>query len=77
MTNGLLTLHFLPGYATDLTSDEWAWSHLRRTGVASAPLRKGKKLAGKIDAQLAELRRLPEIVRSFFQAPSIAYIGDL
>jgi transposase len=76
-TGGLLTLHFLPGYAPDLNPDELVWSHMKRTGVARAPLRKGEKLADKIDAQLAEIRRLPELVRSFFKAPSVAYITDL
>ncbi len=75
-TNGLLTLHFLPGYAPDLNPDELVWSYVKRTGVARTPLRKGEKLADKIDAQLSEIRRLPELVRSFFKAPSVAYITD-
>jgi hypothetical protein len=49
---------------------------MKRTGVARAPLRKGEKLADKIDAQLAEIRRLPELVRSLFKAPSVAYVTD-
>ena len=76
-TNGLLTLHFLPGYAPDLNPDELVWSYVKRTGVARTPLRKGEKLADKIDAQLAEIRRLPQLVRSFFKAPSVAYVTDL
>ena len=75
-TNGLLTLHFLPGYAPDLNPDELVWSHMKRTGVARTPLRKGEKLAKKIEDQLAEIRQLPELVRSFFKAPSVAYITD-
>ena len=75
-TNGALTLHFLPGYAPDLNPDELVWSYMKRTGVARTPLRKGKKLAEKIEAQLAEIKRLPELVRSFFKAPSVAYITD-
>ena len=31
----------------------------------------------QIDEQLAKLQKLPLLVRSFFQAPSVAYIGDL
>jgi hypothetical protein len=27
-TKGKLTLHFLPGYATDLNPDELGWSHV-------------------------------------------------
>jgi hypothetical protein len=40
---------------------------MKRTGVARTPLRKGEKLAEKIEAQLAEIRQLPELVRSFFK----------
>jgi len=75
-TDGQLTLHFLPGYAPDLNPDELVWSHMKRTGVARTPLRKGEKLADKINAQLAEIRRLPNLVKSFFRAPSVAYIID-
>ena len=75
-TEGRLTLHFLPGYAPDLNPDELVWSHVKRTGVARKPLRKGEKLREKIDAQLAAIKRAPALVRSFFRAPSVAYITD-
>ena len=75
-TNGRLTLHFLPGYAPDLNPDELVWSHLKRTGAARRPLQKGEKLRDKVEAQLAKLKRMPRLVRSFFQAPCVAYIGD-
>lgn len=75
-TKGKLTLHFLPGYAPDLNPDELVWSHVKRTGVARRPLRKGEKLNEKIIEQLAEIQDQPELVRSFFDAPSVAYIRD-
>lgn len=75
-TEGRLTLHFLPGYAPELNPDELVWSHVKRTGVARRPLRQGEKLGEKIAQQLSLLRQMPELVRSFFQAPSVAYIGD-
>ena len=75
-TQGKLTLHFLPGYAPDLNPDELVWSHVKRTGVARRPLRKGEKLKDKIDAQLASIQKQPDLVRSFFYAPSVAYISD-
>jgi len=75
-TNGRLTLHFLPGYAPDLNPDELVWSHVKRTGTARRPLQKGEKLRGKIEEQLARLQNMPRLLRSFFQAPSVAYIGD-
>jgi transposase len=73
-TDGRLTLHDLPGYAPDLNPDEWLWSHMKRTGVARTPLRRGEKLRDKIEGQLARIKRMPQLIRSFFQAPSVAYI---
>jgi transposase len=75
-TNGLLTLHVLPGYAPELNPDELVWSHMKRTGVARTPLRKGESLREKVEAQLEAIKRIPRLVRSFFQAPSVAYITD-
>ena len=75
-TQGRLTLHILPGYAPDLNPDEAVWSHMKRTGVARAPLRKGERLRDKIDAQLAAIKAAPMLVRSFFRAPSVAYVTD-
>ena len=75
-TNGMLTLHFLPGYAPELNPDELVWSHMKRTGVARAPLRRGEKLQEKIEAQLSAIKRMPRLIRSFFKAPSVSYITD-
>ncbi len=75
-TEGRLTLHFLPGYTRDLNPDELVWSHVKRTGTARRPLQKGEKLRDKIEEQLEKLQKLPNLVRSFFKTPSVAYIGD-
>ena len=73
-TEGRLTLHLLPGYAPELNPDEMVWSHVKRTGVARTPLRKGERLREKIEAQLARIKGAPRLIRSFFRAPSVAYI---
>lgn len=75
-THGRLTLHFLPGYAPDLNPDELVWSYVKRTGTARRPLQTGEHLNERIDAELAAVQRNPSLVRSFFQAPSVAYITD-
>ena len=49
---------------------------MKRTGVARSPLRKSEKLEDKIESQLAAIKRLPELVRSFFKAPTVAYVTD-
>jgi transposase len=76
-TTGRLTLHFLPGYAPDLNPDELVWSHAKRTGVARRPLQKGEKLQERVHEQLQEIGNNPQLVRSFFKHPSVAYISDL
>jgi transposase len=73
---GKLQLHYLPGYAPDLNPDELVWNHMKRTGTAKKPLRKGDQLQSRIDADLQAIQRNPKLVRSFFRAPSIAYISD-
>jgi len=75
-TKGRLTLHFLPGYAPDLNPDELVWSHVKRTGTARRPLRKGEKLPARIAAELRDVQRNRSLVRSFFHAPSVSYITD-
>jgi len=75
-TQGRLTLHFLPGYAPDLNPDELVWSYVKRTGAARAPLRKGEKLIERVREQLEILKYSPSLIRSFFRAPSVAYISD-
>lgn len=75
-TAGRLTLHFLPGYAPDLNPDEPVWSHVKRTGVARRPLQKGERLEERVHEQLQAIADHPELVRSFFKHPSVAYISD-
>jgi len=59
-------MHFLPGYAPDMNPDELVWSHVKRTGVARTPLRKGEKLQDKIEAQLAAIKKTPNLSSRFF-----------
>jgi transposase len=73
-TDERLTLHVLPGYAPDLNPDELVWSHMKRTAVARTPLRRGEKLKDKVAAQRARIKRMPQLIRSFFQAPDGAYV---
>ena len=58
-TNGKLTLHFLPGYAPDLNPDGLVWSHMKRTGVARTPRRKGEKRRTKSKTNWSPSRTSP------------------
>src|SRR3974390_3334672 len=73
---GRLELHFLPGYAPDLNPDEFVWNHLRQNGVTKKPLKRNEKLKERVEKDLAEIKRSPRLVRSFFRAESVGYIMD-
>ena len=75
-TNGKLTTHTSPGYASDLNPDELVWRYVKRTGVAGDPLRAGEKLQIRVDDRLRKVLRDPRLVRAFFGAPSVSYIWD-
>jgi transposase len=47
-TQGWLTLHFLPGYAPELSPDELVWSRAKRTSNARRLLQKGEKLEQRV-----------------------------
>jgi len=73
---GRLELHFLPGYAPDLNPDEFVWNHLRQHGVTKTPLRKNESLRNRVEHDLSTIKRSPQLVRSFFYAPSVSYTMD-
>ncbi|OLG44082.1 hypothetical protein BXO34_17265 [Xanthomonas oryzae pv. oryzae] len=60
-----------------MNPDELVWSYTKRTGVARSPLRSGEKLADQVHDQLSDIAARPELVRSFFRHPGVAYISDL
>lgn len=73
---GKLTLHFLPGYAPELNPDELVWSYAKRTAVARSPLRAGEQLQNRVNAQLSQMQKDPQLIRSFFDHPAVAYLSD-
>ena len=73
---GCLELHFLPGYAPDLNPDEFVWKHLKSHGLAKKPLARGESLRTRVAHDLEVIKRNAYLVRSFFQAPAVAYVVD-
>jgi transposase len=74
--NGRLELHFLPGYAPELNPDEFVWNHLKHEGVSKKPLKQNESLRQRVEDDLANIKRRPALVRSFFGAPSVFYTKD-
>lgn len=75
-TRGKLELHFLPPYAPDLNPDEFVWQHAKTNGVSKKPLREKESLRDRVTQDMAAMRSNPALVRSFFDAPSVAYAKD-
>ena len=73
---GRLELHRLPTYAPDLNPDEFVWSHMKNNGVSKKPLKQNESLRDRVEADLLNIHSNPELVRSFFMAPSVAYAND-
>jgi transposase len=75
-TEGRLELHRLPTYAPDLNPDEFVWAHMKKNGVSKKPLKQNESLQKRVDEDLLKIRSNPELVKSFFCAPSVLYAKD-
>lgn len=73
---GALEIHFLPGYAPELNPDEFVWNHVKQQGVSKKPLRRGESLRARVTDDLSSIAGNRRLVRSFFSAPSVAYVAD-
>ena len=73
---GRLELHFLPGYAPELNPDEFVWNYVTREGTSQQPLKRNESLRQRVESDLANIKRRPAWVRSFFRAPSVLYTKD-
>ena len=73
---GRLEMYFLPGYAPELNPDEFVWNHVKTHGIAKRPLYKNESLRQRLQRDLELIKTTPALVRSFFLAPSVAYVTD-
>jgi transposase len=75
-TAGQLELERLPSYSPDLNPDEFVWSHMKSNGVSKKPLKQNEALRDRVEEDLLKIKGNPGLVRSFFQAESVAYAAD-
>lgn len=69
---GRLELYVLPPYSPDLNPDELAWAHVKgKLGRGAAQTK--TELKARAHGILRSLQQRPQLVRSFFHAPSCAY----
>lgn len=67
-----IELFFLPPYSPELNPDELAWAHVKAK-IAKATTQTKDEMKSMIGRVMHSLQRMPEIVESFFHAPTCAY----
>lgn len=68
-----LRLFFLPPYSPELNPDEHVWNDLKNNGIGRKVITGPEQLKKAVLHHLRSLQKSPDLVRSFFQAPSTAY----
>jgi transposase len=71
--DGRLAQFVLPPYSPELNPDEFVWSGLKAHGTGRKLITSPTQLQKTVMAHLRQLQGLPQMVRSFFQAPYTRY----
>ena len=70
-----LQLFFLPPYSPELNPDEHVWNDLKNNGIGRKVITGPDQMKREVLRHLRSLQKLPDLIRSFFRAPSTAYAG--
>ena len=69
-TDGMLTLHFLPGYAPELNPDEFGMEPHETHGRGPSAAATRRKATHQVEAQLAAIKRMPQLVPVILPSPN-------
>jgi transposase len=72
-----LELFILPGYSPELNPDEWVWNNVKNTRIGRVVSHSQDDLMSKAVGALRRLQKMPDLIRSFFRDPDLAYITGL
>ena len=70
---GKLALFFLPPYSPELNPDEFVWNDLKNHGTGRKLITSLAQLRQTVVSHMRQLQKLPDLVRSFFRAPTTRY----
>jgi transposase len=68
-----LRLYFLPPYAPELNPDEYVWNDLKNNATGRMSIKSSAELKKAAISHLRFLQKSPNLVKSFFCAPSTKY----
>jgi len=72
-SEGRLRLFVLPPYSPELNPDQYVWNDLKSHGIGRKLITSLAQLRPTIMSHMRQLQKLPDLVRSFFQAPTTRY----
>jgi transposase len=72
-TDGALELYFLPPYSPELNPAENVWSQVKHHTIGKQFVAGPDQLRALVLSALRRLQKLPNLVASFFQAPTTCY----
>jgi transposase len=70
---GRLALFFLPPYSPELNPDEYVWNDLKAHGTGRKLITSLSQLRQTVLSHMRQLQKLPDLVRSFFNAKTTRY----
>ena len=68
-----IRMFFLPGYSPDLNPDEFLNQDVKTNALGRQRPRDEREMLTSVRSYLRSTQRQPDIVRSYFQAPSVQY----
>jgi transposase len=70
---GKLQLFFLPPYSPELNPDEFVWNDLKNNCIGRKQVNSPNQLRKLILGHMRRLQKLPDLITSFFRAPTTKY----
>lgn len=70
---GRLELFYLPPYSPELNPDEHVWNDLKNNGIGRQVITGPDQMRDRVIGHLRSIQKSPDLVRSFFQAPTTVY----
>ena len=70
---GKIELFFLPPYSPELNPDEPVWHDLENNGIGRMAISGARDTKQKMLGRLKRMQRMPELIRSFFRAPTTSH----
>jgi len=72
-TEGALKVFYLPPYSPDLNPDELVWNHVKYHCIGKLFIKTKPELQARVLSYLRSLQKKPQLIKSFFQKPSLRY----